>query len=249
MQSSTNISPLHRQKVKGRDIILTEDPRLHLIWYYDRIFLKPLPQYLLSNAFWLKYLLATSSPLGDDRETIRRAALGYLRTYFYLIRHESDFCIAKDKRLRLVPEKVSWEQFCDFSSAFDSIQDREVSLRYSYGEIRLSRLNLYSKLFLRKRHFQRMHAQYGAYFALFYGPILFVFGIFSVLLSAMQVEIAVEQLLVMDHWISFWLVCRWFSIVCLLLVVGLSFYLASLFLFKFAREWIYAFGDRRKKQH
>lgn len=29
-QSSTNISPLHQQKVKGREIIVTEDPRLHL---------------------------------------------------------------------------------------------------------------------------------------------------------------------------------------------------------------------------
>ena len=29
-QSSSNIRPLHHQKVKGRDIILAEDPRLHL---------------------------------------------------------------------------------------------------------------------------------------------------------------------------------------------------------------------------
>src|SRR5579862_755325 len=98
MQSSKNISPLHRQKVKGRDIIITEEPRLHLIWYYDRIFLKPLPKYLLSHRFWTEYLLATTSPLGDERETIRRAALGYLRTYFYLIRYESDFRVATDEK-------------------------------------------------------------------------------------------------------------------------------------------------------
>src|SRR3954452_11877357 len=30
-QDSKNISPLHRQKVKGREIIITEDPRLHLV--------------------------------------------------------------------------------------------------------------------------------------------------------------------------------------------------------------------------
>src|SRR5277367_6199205 len=29
-QSSANISPLHHQKVKGREIVVTEDPRLHL---------------------------------------------------------------------------------------------------------------------------------------------------------------------------------------------------------------------------
>ena len=28
--SSSNIRPLHHQRVKGRDIIVTEDPRLHL---------------------------------------------------------------------------------------------------------------------------------------------------------------------------------------------------------------------------
>lgn len=44
-----SISPLHRQRVKGREIIITEDPRLHLIWYHDRIFIKPLPKYILSH--------------------------------------------------------------------------------------------------------------------------------------------------------------------------------------------------------
>ena len=39
-ESSSNVSPLHQQKVKGRKIIVTEDPRLHLIWIYDRVFMK-----------------------------------------------------------------------------------------------------------------------------------------------------------------------------------------------------------------
>jgi hypothetical protein len=30
-QDGRNISPLHRQRVKGRQIIVTEDPRLHLV--------------------------------------------------------------------------------------------------------------------------------------------------------------------------------------------------------------------------
>ena len=248
MQSSKNISPLHRQKVKGRDIIITEDPRMHLIWYYDRIFLKPLPKYLLSYRFWTKYLLATTSPLGDKRESIRRVALGYLRTYFYLIRYESDFRIATDDKLQLVPKNISWGEFCDFSSSFDRIQDHEVALRYAFGEIRLSRLNFYTKLFLRGSNFQRLEGQYGTYFARFYGPIFFTFGIFSVLLNAMQVGLAVDQLRAKDQWVSFWLACRWFSIICLVVVVGLSLWLASLFAFKFVREWRQALGDRWKKR-
>ena len=46
--SSSNVSPLHQQRVKGQRIIVTEDPRLHLVWIYDRVFIKPLPRYLLS---------------------------------------------------------------------------------------------------------------------------------------------------------------------------------------------------------
>jgi hypothetical protein len=42
-QDSCNISPLHRQRVKGRQIIVTEDPRLRLVWIDDRIFLSPFP--------------------------------------------------------------------------------------------------------------------------------------------------------------------------------------------------------------
>ena len=34
---SDNISALHRQKVKGRTIIIAEDPKLHLVWAEDRI--------------------------------------------------------------------------------------------------------------------------------------------------------------------------------------------------------------------
>lgn len=56
-EDSGNISPLHRQLVKGRKIVITEDIRLHLIWHYDRIFVKPLPRYMTSYTFWSEYLL------------------------------------------------------------------------------------------------------------------------------------------------------------------------------------------------
>lgn len=108
--SSTNVNPLHRQRVKGREIVVTEEPRLHLVWFYDRI-IKPLPKYLLSHRFWEMFLANKSSCLGGRREKIRRAALGYLRTYRYLIRHESDFTIAIQHHLRLIPQDVGWVDF------------------------------------------------------------------------------------------------------------------------------------------
>jgi hypothetical protein len=44
--------------MKRREIVVTEDPRLHLVWIYDRVFIKPLPKYLLSHDFWQIYLLS-----------------------------------------------------------------------------------------------------------------------------------------------------------------------------------------------
>ncbi|KAJ6149087.1 hypothetical protein N7471_000286 [Penicillium samsonianum] len=72
---------------------------------------------------------------------LRKAALGYLRTYFYLIQYESDLRIAQDPALFLVPKEMTWPWFCQFTAHFHDITDNEVSGRYHYGEIRLSRLN------------------------------------------------------------------------------------------------------------
>ena len=85
MQCSANILPLHRQLDKGRRIVITEDLRLHLVWNSDRTFVKPLLRYLLSYTLWDLNLTNPQSPAGKSRERIRRAALGYLRTCYYLI--------------------------------------------------------------------------------------------------------------------------------------------------------------------
>jgi hypothetical protein len=63
-QSSSYVSPLHQQGIKGRNILVTEDPRLHLVWIHNRIFIKPIPKYLLSYFFWETYLLRKPPILG-----------------------------------------------------------------------------------------------------------------------------------------------------------------------------------------
>ena len=124
---------------------------------------------------------------------IRMSALGFLRTYYYLIQHESDFEIARNET-RLLPPDITWTDFCAFSKDFVDISDDTVSERYHYGELRQTRLNLYAKLIIGKFHYERVHGQYGAFFARFYGPLLFIFGILSIILSAMQVELGLEML-------------------------------------------------------
>lgn len=243
-QSSANISPLHHQKVKGRTVVITEDPRLHLVWIHDRIFVKPIPKYLLSYHFWTDYL-NDFVMLGHYGENIRKAALGYLRTYRFLIKHESDFEIAQSKRL--IPQNVTWPGFLHFISKFDSIQDADVSARYAYGELRLLRLNFYARIFLHRFHFEQIHGQYSDFFSRYYGPFLFVFGILSVALSAMQVEMAVETLAVVK-WKSFWGVCRWFSVICLAGVVLLGFIFFLLFWGMVVDEWLFAIRDLKRKR-
>ena len=246
-QDSANISPLHRQLVKRRNIVVTEDPKLHLLWISDRIFVKPLPRYLTSYTFWRDYLGDNANvTTRNGYDHVRKAALGYLRTYVYLVNSESDFYIAQDPGLHLIPEGITWEQFCNFTTDLVKISDQDVSERYAYGEIRLTRLNLYAPLLLGKSHFQRVDYQYSEYFAHFYAPILFVIGITSVFLGGLQVAVAVTiqgpdpgrngpVLLV---------VAFWFSVMTMLCFCGILVFLFALFVYKVVKEWRYAIQDR-----
>ncbi|KAI9695893.1 MAG: hypothetical protein M1836_006010 [Candelina mexicana] len=203
-QSSQHIGPLHEQVLKGRQIVITENPELHLVWTDGRIFIKPIPRYMLSHAFWTTHLTTPrtrsccASPETQHEQqppnALLRAALGYMRSYYHLIQYESDLHIAKENRLlppRLDSDdnnNVTIESFHAFISNFADIPDEEVSPRYSSsGTLRLSRLNLWTKVFLHRFQFFQLHRQYSEYFARFYAPILFVFGVLTVALGAMQV--------------------------------------------------------------
>lgn len=246
-QDSRNVSPLHRQLVKQRALIVTEDPKLHLVWIHNRIFIKPLPKYLLSYTFWEQYLGGRDDN-DDGTARIVRAALGYLRTYTYLVRYESDFRIALDPGLQLLPPDVTWEQFCAFRSDLARIADDDVSQRYRYGEIRLTRLNFYAPILLGKTRFQRVDYQYGTYFARFYGPILFVVAVASVLLGGFQVAVAVEQEYDEKRRHALSTVALWVSIIIIVCSTGLVFCLGGLLVYKVAREWKFAIRDRLRLQ-
>lgn len=248
-QDSGNISPLHRQIVKGRKIVITEEPRLHLVWREDRIFIKPLPQYLTSHSFWHKFLNASSDSVVDDVNP-RRAALGFLRTYFYLIQYESDLRIAQEPDLCLVPKDVTWPQFCHFSAGFNDITDNEVSGRYQYGEIRLTRLNYYAPILLGRSNYQRTDYQYRAYFARIQGPILCAFAFFSILLNCMQVFLSAAALEGKFMSLALTQICYWFSIIIAILAFFLLLMLSSTFILKIVREWRFAILNRleRRKQ-
>lgn len=213
-----NISPLHHQAVKGRKILITEQPDLHLITYPGRIFIKPLPLWLISYSFYEEYLARPRPEDGDPAKEaqgsgdLAKEAHGFLRTYASLIRHESDLYIAK--REKLVPPTVKWDDWCRFiqqlrypfvtssehveTKSWRSLlvdapplySDTFVAERYHYGEIGLIRLNLWCFLTLREWEYMPVHYDYATYFARYLAPYLFVFGALTVILTAMQVELA-----------------------------------------------------------
>ncbi|KAL8284629.1 hypothetical protein RB600_009172 [Gaeumannomyces tritici] len=119
--------------------------------------------------------------------------------------------------------------------------DRDVSLRYAYGEIRLTRLNFYAPFLLGKSHFQRVEYQYGTYFARFYGPILFVIAVASVVLSGLQVIVSVGDG-AGDRWPMG--AALWISVTAIVTSCGLLFSLGLLLVYKVANEWKVAIRDR-----
>lgn len=255
-QSSKHISPLHHQLVKGRRLILTENPQLHLIWHSDQIFLKPLPEYALSYAFWSFYLDEANdgpSPLSKtERQELRLAMQGLLRTYALLIQHESDFQLAQRDEHRLLPPNISFPDFITFIENFANIPDMDVSPRYAgFGELRLSRLNLWSKVLLRRFTFQKVHHHYSDYFAQFYGPLLFAFATLSVVLSAMQVSVSVPQFVgAWVEWDAFGRAALWFAVSVQLCVTAVLLGLLALLIFMVSREAIFALKhlQRRKRE-
>ncbi|KEF62155.1 uncharacterized protein A1O9_00127 [Exophiala aquamarina CBS 119918] len=241
---SAHVSALHVQGVRGRTIVIAEDPELHLVWISNRVFVKPLPAYLLSHAFW-SYLVFSSKAASDqDRRRIRQilqAALGYVRTYTFLIQHESDLRIAQHEGL--VPQGLDIETWAAFIQGFRAIEDLQVSGRYQYGELRLTRLNFWAKMLLRRWYFRKVYWQYTEYFAKYFAPLLFIFGIWGLILESMQVGLQARP-----RWDAFGDVSAWFSVATLIGVLAVAAFLLGGFCILAGREMRYAFGQQIRKR-
>ncbi|PVF97373.1 hypothetical protein CPB86DRAFT_735101 [Serendipita vermifera] len=232
-----HISALHHQIVRGREIVITEDPGLHLLWYYNRVFIKPLPSYLTSHAFWRKFL----SSQDPGTSALRQAALGYIRSYYYLIQHRSDYEIAKEKKL--VDKDVKFDDLIQFLQAFRDVTDEQVTPRYSRGELRLSRLNLWSRLYRFEFFYKKLHGQYGPYFAEIVAPLLYIFAIISITLTSMQTMLSVQQLglnIGVHSSRTVALVSWGFSIFCMVLSAICIVILPTILALLLLRELIYA---------
>ncbi|KAK4463075.1 hypothetical protein QBC42DRAFT_325511 [Cladorrhinum samala] len=188
----SHISSLHKQIVRGRKIVISEDPEMHLVWINNRVFIKPLPEYLVSKAFWEHYFTPDAyDNLDPSRLEAYKAALGYLRTWLFLVSYLSDWRIALDSHL--VPDNIDFGDFLALLSDLTNITDEQVSPRYRYGELRLARLNFWVKIWLHQPYFRKVAWQYSDYFSMYYAPLLFIFGILSVTLSAFDLGTSNEE--------------------------------------------------------
>ncbi|KAL7792784.1 hypothetical protein V8C43DRAFT_282448 [Trichoderma afarasin] len=185
---------LHDQVRIGRQIHISEMAHLHLVWRDNILYLKPLPDYLLSYSFWTDKLCA-------DRELFE-SAKGFLYSYTWLICSKSDLRIAHEKGL--VSETITWEKWAPFSAAVVSGINGDLSdinPRYVYGELRLTRLNMISRFCTNTFEFKTIirgydygYRQYSTYLERNFKWVLTAFIYITVVLAAMQVGLATTKL-------------------------------------------------------
>lgn len=170
---------LHLQRMKLREICPTEQMDLHLAWSPKRIYVKPIPRFLLDTGFWEAYLC------GNPR--LYECAMGFLVSYTALIQHESDFWIAKDAHL--LPKEVAWPQWVFLvRQLLDCRNLDNINKRYNYGELRLGRLNMIYRFRKgRYRGYLSSCTTYGDFFRDNINSLITLFAYTTIVLSAMQV--------------------------------------------------------------
>ncbi|KAM3554896.1 hypothetical protein ARSEF4850_006247 [Beauveria asiatica] len=199
---------LHHQILLGREIFVTEQMDMHLVWTTGRMFLKPIPRFLLEPAFWIRYLTCQKCGCSPDTNRairavtqtdcrcpgLRRRALGFLCSYAALLSHESDFLIAREKHL--LPLEVTWCGWRMFVKQLDTEHIYpHIDPRFVHGELRLSRLNkIYALARTPMRGYMARWDRYGAYLHDHFAWLASATVYIAIVLTAMQVGLATESL-------------------------------------------------------
>ncbi|KAJ5745632.1 hypothetical protein N7520_010814 [Penicillium odoratum] len=177
--------PLHTQLFLGRGISITERIDMHLVWTTGRMFLKPIPRFLLVPRFW-------ACPISKDS---RKCALGFLFSYVGLISYESDFRIAQDNHL--LPPEVQWSDWRKLVAQILNAEDiyYDIDRRFYYGELRLNRLN--KMYFLGMNNFRGYGLFWDQYSSFLQDNFSYLAGstvYIAIVLTAMQVGLATHAL-------------------------------------------------------
>lgn len=126
---------LYYQKFLRREIVITEELDLHLVWAKSSLFLKPLPDFLLNYDFWEAYI--------SREPQLHRAACWLLYSYCGLIRFGHDLQVAKD--CHLVNMNLDYRAWTEFARTIllnvNPNDSNNMDTRFQYGELRLNRLD------------------------------------------------------------------------------------------------------------
>lgn len=194
-RSSVGARALHRQLMIGRVIIITEQADLHLVWQDSRIYIKPMPEFLLNSQFWDRYLC--------QDEVLWETARGFLLSYLWLVSSKNDLHIAHGKGL--LPREMNWEHWLSFSKFLlgsINIESLEsVNRRFLYGELRLNRLNWIYRIFSLKDNpkgfimgYKYEYNRYSVFVQHNFAWIIVAFVYITIVLTAMQVGLATDRL-------------------------------------------------------
>ncbi|KAF2681818.1 hypothetical protein K458DRAFT_444641 [Lentithecium fluviatile CBS 122367] len=200
--------PLHRHLAMGREIVVVGRMDLHLLWTNDgKLFVKPIPRFLLDLAFCQANLQCPIACSCDNlaaicRTSPRKVALGFLYTYACLISSESDFHVANEKRLLPCDKDdkpIKWTNWKALAKELLRMHERDPSTihpRFLRAELRLSRINTIHRLtnIPRFNPYLRSRYNYGSLFGENLAWMATTAVFVALVLTAMQVGLATERL-------------------------------------------------------
>lgn len=178
---------------------------MHLVWTTGIIYIKPLPRFLLEPKVWTRYLCCRdncqcsvtdpTSPVECEQRKLYKIALGFLYSYAALLRHESDFLLAKDRYL-LPNTEISWFDWIAFVKELNTEHIyADINPRFHHKELRLSRLNhIYFFTQFSPGGFVRRWDRYSTFFHANLGWLTATTVYIVVVLTSMQVGLATEVL-------------------------------------------------------
>ncbi|KAL2838581.1 hypothetical protein BJX68DRAFT_272525 [Aspergillus pseudodeflectus] len=217
------------------------------MWYYKDLYVKALPHCLLNFHFWRTHLAALP-PQTPDQASLYAVALGFVLSYPFLIRHESDFYVTQTKSLLL--EKVSYIEFQRYIHPFYGIQDSQVSPRWQFGQLRRTRLNRALRLaqppsrrgkgFLQRIFYLQVYWQMGQSLADIVTMLLFIYASFSLSLAAMSLIHATRS----PRWGTVRRVSWGYAVAGLMILAGLWSCIGLVVSWKFLAQLCFALKER-----
>ncbi|EXA28593.1 hypothetical protein FOVG_19810 [Fusarium oxysporum f. sp. pisi HDV247] len=182
---------LYYQKFLRREIVIAEELDLHLVWAKSRIFIKPLPDFLLNYDFW-------EANISCDPQ-LHRAACGLLYSYCGLIRFGHDLRVAQESRL--INENLDYRAWSEFARIIlPNLNPKDSNImdkRFQYGELRLNRLDTIYRYSPYKFSISSIlqgfpHALTESYVPYMdqYNNAVSAFGIIVIILSAFNLSLA-----------------------------------------------------------